>query len=229
MDINRAFTYFKEDEEWVNKFLIGSILFLTIIGSIPAMGWLIEIMRRKLHDENAKLPDWADFGKYTIDGLKMILLGLVWTSPLILLSCLQFALISGVIIFFAGSEMDDQSYFALIQGINLLSLCSYPIIFIYSLGVGILYYPAYGIFAETNSLQQAIDPRNAFRALRANLGDYIVIIAIGYGIGFLAPLGLLLCIVGIFPLYIYFYTILGDLAAAAYNRAKTNLAEQTAA
>ena len=47
MDVGAAFTYFKRDEQWVNKFLIGSLLIISIIGIIPVMGWFLEIIRRQ--------------------------------------------------------------------------------------------------------------------------------------------------------------------------------------
>lgn len=226
MDINRAFTYFKEDEEWINKFLIGSVLMVIPFGSIPVMGWLIAIIRNKIEDENAKLPDWNDIGTYAVDGIKVLALGLVWSIPLFAIMFLQFSVIFGGfgIAAILGPELSEEAAFNLIMGSNLLSYCFYPFMFIIGIAMTLLYFPAYGLLAESNSLAEAIDPRNAFKALKVNLGEYIVIIAVIYGLSMFSIFGFFLCIVGIFPIYIYIYTVMGDLIAQAYKKSKENLA-----
>ncbi|KAA3648718.1 MAG: DUF4013 domain-containing protein [Chloroflexi bacterium] len=226
MDINRSLTYFKEDEQWINKFLIGSVLMLIPFGTIPVMGWLIAIIRNKLEDENAGLPDWDDIGTYAVDGLKIMGVSLIWFIPIFAIMCLQFTLIfggiSGVSVF--AESLGEDATFNIIMGINLLSYCFYPFIFIFSFAIGILHYPLYGLLADDLSFNEAINPRNAFKVLRANLGEFIVILAVTYGLSMFSFFGFLLCIIGIIPLYVYIYTVMGDLIAQVYKKSQENLA-----
>jgi hypothetical protein len=71
---------------WEKRFLIGTLLcFISfIIPILPAIfvsGYLLEVMRRAVKGEDLTLPDWTDWGKLGLDGLKYFLVNLVFLLP----------------------------------------------------------------------------------------------------------------------------------------------------
>ena len=89
MSIPSLKTIFKfpfQGEGWGKRFLIGTVLtFLNfVIPIIPAVfisGYMLEVMRRTIQGEDLVLPDWTDWGKLGVDGLKYILVSLVFLLP----------------------------------------------------------------------------------------------------------------------------------------------------
>ena len=80
---------------WGKRFLIGAALtFLSfVIPIVPGVfvcGYLLEVMRRAVNGELLTLPDWTDWGKLGLDGLKYILVNLVFLLPGALIYLLGF-------------------------------------------------------------------------------------------------------------------------------------------
>ena len=71
---------------WEKRFLVGTLLTFVsfIIPIVPAIfvcGYLLEVMRRAVKGEELVLPDWTDWGKLGLDGLKYFLVNLVFLLP----------------------------------------------------------------------------------------------------------------------------------------------------
>jgi hypothetical protein len=71
---------------WEKRFLVGTLLTLVslIIPIVPVIfvcGYLLEVMRRAVKGEEMVLPDWTDWGKLGLDGLKYFLVNLVFLLP----------------------------------------------------------------------------------------------------------------------------------------------------
>ncbi len=71
---------------WEKRFLIGTLLtfvsfIIPIVPVIFVCGYLLEVMRRAVKGEELTLPDWTDWGKLGLDGLKYILVNLVFLLP----------------------------------------------------------------------------------------------------------------------------------------------------
>jgi hypothetical protein len=223
MDVGAAFTYFKRDEQWVNKFLIGSLLLLTIIGIFPVMGWLLEIIRRVSEDDECDtLPEWENFGAYALAGLKLYGVALIWSIPILILA-LPLSLFSLAPVFI--SPDNEEAFASMLMLMSMANLCVAPITMILSLGMQLITYPMYGILATTGSFLEALNPVNAFKVMRANPLYYVILILITFGLGYLILPAYLLCIT-IFPAMIYLYTILGNLTGQAYKRALENMQNQ---
>ncbi len=223
MDVGAAFTYFKRDEQWVNKFLIGSLLIISVIGIFPVLGWFLEIIRRVSEDDNTdQLPDWDNIGTYTLNGLKMYAVTLIWGLPM-LIFIIPLSLSSFIPLFISSDSEQLLETFIIIS--SLANFCMFPFILAYSLGLQLLTYPMYGVLATTGSFTEALNPANAFKIVRANFVDYIIFILLTFGLGYLLFPAYLLCIT-IFPAMLYLYTIMGNLAGQAYKRAEEKLADQ---
>lgn len=205
-----------QDSDLVKKILIGGLLALTGIGYIPLTGWMLETIRRFVRQDEELLPEWDDFGKYIMDGLKILVWGIVWSLPAILLViCLS------TILLVAPSQMaSSRDAEALIA---VLSVAASIIAMIYAIPVSFLTAPAMGILAETDSLAEAINPSSVIQVFRSNPGGFItsalvgVLALVGLGI-----VGTVLCLVGIYPATAFGYAFLGQLYGNAYRQAKEN-------
>lgn len=211
MDFGAAFSFVTADEDWVKKLAIGSGLALAGLitfglALIPLAGWSLAIARRVMDGTQPMLPEWSDFGQLTIDGLKMIAIGVVWALPLIILGACAGA---------ASALLAEQASGETISTVvsALVSCLTVPYIILLVL----LEPAAFGHLARTDQLGEALNPATAFKAVRANIGAY-VIIALVYL--FLVPiiqsLGSLLCVIGVFPAMAYTAAFTGHLIGQAY-------------
>ena len=98
MDIGKSFTFVFEDEAWVTKILImAAILFLGVFFSwlllIPAIvaaalinGYMVEIIRRVIRGQVDGLPEWDNWGDLIAEGLKVLVIQIVYMLPIIIAS-----------------------------------------------------------------------------------------------------------------------------------------------
>ncbi|MGD9145422.1 MAG: DUF4013 domain-containing protein, partial [Anaerolineae bacterium] len=102
MDIGKSFTFVFEDDAWITKLLLAAaILLLGVLFSwlllIPLIlalallgGYGVAITRQVIGGELNKLPEWDDWGALIADGLKVIVVGIVYALPLIIIAlCLS--------------------------------------------------------------------------------------------------------------------------------------------
>jgi hypothetical protein len=214
MDFGAAFSFVTADEEWVKKLAIGSALALAGIltlglALIPVAGWALAITRRVSEGTEPVLPEWTNFGELVMDGLKMVAISLIWSLPLIIIS----ACLAGATALLSGD--DGGTVPALIS--TLISCVSIP----YSLLLALLLPASYGHLAYTDEFGASLNPANAFKIFRENIGAY-VIVALVYA--FLVPIvvsiGALVCLIGAFPAIAYTTAVMGHLMGQAYKGAK---------
>ena len=89
MNYSRAFTYVFEDKNWLSKILIaGLISLIPIIGQLYLFGWAIEIIRRVKAGRTDILPT-THFTYFLTLGLKMFVVALIYSIPVIILSAIM--------------------------------------------------------------------------------------------------------------------------------------------
>jgi len=82
-----------QDEKWLGKLAVGSVLMLVsmipilgIVTGVLLVGYLAEIIRRvAVSREDPSLPDWDDLSKYFQDGFKLFGVGFVYSLPSLVL------------------------------------------------------------------------------------------------------------------------------------------------
>ncbi len=114
---------------WRNNFIIGAALtlanfILPLLPSIFVYGYALQIMRRTIEGQELELPPWDDWGKLAVDGLRLMLVGLVYLLPGILV------LLGGVTLYFlvifswpllaSAAERGGDGQVALLLSISLL-------------------------------------------------------------------------------------------------------------
>lgn len=84
--LKRFFKFPFEGADWQKRFVIGAALILVsfIIPVIPLIfvaGYVMQVMRRAIEGHALELPEWADWGKLGVDGLRYSVVGLVFMLP----------------------------------------------------------------------------------------------------------------------------------------------------
>jgi hypothetical protein len=135
----------------------------------------------------------------------------VWAIPLMLvIGC--FSTLAAV-----AANQDQGATLSSIAGI--LNACvSFP----YGIIVGILLPASIGEIADHGQLGQALNPANAFKLVRANLGGYIIVwLLAGIASSILSTVGILICVIGVFPAIAYASALTGHLYGQAYKVAQS--------
>lgn len=131
MDFGKAITFVMDDENWISKVVIGSIVLLitsfTLIPFPILIGYQIGVMRNVANGEKNPLPEWNDWGKFFMDGLYVMIAYLVYTLPAWLLVCI------GLVITFSSSLTGNESVIAAVSGVTFMVLMCFFFLFIIAL------------------------------------------------------------------------------------------------
>ncbi|HNB54233.1 MAG TPA: DUF4013 domain-containing protein [Anaerolineales bacterium] len=212
------FDFLTKDSDLLKKLLIGSLLALTVIGMIPIMGWALEAIRRNMRETSPVLPDWDDFGKYTLDGLKGLGFFFLWFLPVIL-PVIGFAVAAIFMPEFFASENDAAAALAIIN------LCLGVWAMVYSLPMGILAVPALGMLAQ-DSFKEALNPVNVWKVFKAHPSGFLMAWVFGILASMiLSGMGTLLCLIGTYPAFVLTYGLMGQFYGIAYREALEKLTQ----
>jgi len=174
MDFGKALTFVYEDEDWIKKLLIGILLsFVPVFGQFAVSGYMLAIIRNVKNNAPRPLPEWSNVADYFVEGLKLTVVGLVYSLPALLLSCP--IVIVGVLPAFTPAFEDPESAaLALTSTSTLLILvCSCPVS-LYSLFLTIIA-PAMAIrLAETQEIAACLRVKEIVRFSFANIGPIIL-------------------------------------------------------
>jgi hypothetical protein len=87
---------------WQGRFAVGAALTLasSVVPLVPLIfvaGYVLRVMRQVLAGQEPTLPEWNDWGELTRDGLKVMLINLVYFAPALVV------FVVGMGLYFAGS------------------------------------------------------------------------------------------------------------------------------
>jgi hypothetical protein len=179
-----------QGQGWQTRFLIGVVLVFVsfIIPIIPLIfvgGYILEVMRRAAKGEELVLPEWTDWGKLGVDGLKSALISLIFLLPgtIVLVVGLAFYIYS--ILSMNGIALyggDSNKFIAIMLigfSIFFISLFVGPILFV--LG-GIPLPVASANMASEGKLAAAFRIRQWWPALWHNKLGYFIAFAVFLGL-----------------------------------------------
>ncbi len=215
MDIGKSFTFVFEDQEWLNKILIGAaILFVgslffwllfipLIVAGALLNGYMIEIIRRVADGRADVLPEWDDWGDMIVDGLKLLVLQIVYSLPAIVLGlCMIIPLIA------AGENAEVVGW---VLGLGLGCL-----IVLWAIVLTIVLPAVTAVFAVTRDLTSAFQFGKIFALIRDNLSTYLITLIMSWVASFIGSLGGSACLLGAFFTVPYAYMVTGHLYGQAY-------------
>jgi hypothetical protein len=198
MDIGSSFAYMFEDKDWIKKILIGGVVTLIPIVNFAAFGYVVQIIRNVRDGQPLPLPEWDEFGQYFKDGLWVFLIFLVWSLPFILVGCLQ-GIGSSVL-----ADNDDL--------IGVISVCFGCLYALWGLVVAIVSPAILVRYAEVGEFMAGFRFGEIFGLISANVGNYIIVLLlIGVVTSIIAPLGIILCVVGVIFTQFWSYLVAGNL------------------
>ncbi|MGC9395018.1 MAG: DUF4013 domain-containing protein [Anaerolineae bacterium] len=84
--LKRFFTFPFEGTDWQKRFIIGAVLmllsfFIPVIPVIFVFGYIVQVMRQAIEGKPLTLPEWEDWGKLGMDGLRYGVVSLAFTLP----------------------------------------------------------------------------------------------------------------------------------------------------
>jgi hypothetical protein len=215
MDIGKAFAFVFEDDQWITKILLAAaILLLGIVFSwlflIPLIlalallaGYGVEITRQVIRGHLDGLPEWDNWGDLFMDGVKVIVIGIVYALPIwILTFCLSMP------IAIAGENAEGVSAF-----FGLLMSC---LTLLWVIVMTIVLPGAIAFYVATDELSAAFRFGEVFSFVWKNLSTYLITFLMSWAAEFIGGLGFFLCGLGWLVTLPYSWMVTGHLYGQAY-------------
>ena len=213
MNIGLAFSYVFKDREWFKKLAItGLIGLIPVVGQFVVLGWGMKIAKNVMdgYEEDA-LPN-VNFGEDLKRGFMVSLVYFLYALPAGILIGISSAL------FGFGANSDDTLRIVLmIFGgcLGLIGLIVALLIAFMSMA-GVTNYLAKGEF------KAAFNFKEVFGLVKKSFVSWLLAALIGGLAGsIIAPLGTILCVIGVLLTATYVTAINGHLLGQAYNKATT--------
>ena len=166
---------------------VGVVVTLVPIVNFASYGYMVQLLKNVRDGQEDPLPEWDDFGKFFVDGLKFLVGYLVYIIPLILLSLF-------IIPFAIAAESGGVNEDAFAMAIMCISCLVILISFL-----PLLLYPALYIqYAKDDQISDMFRLSEMWDLFKANSANYIIVLLmIFFVLAFIASFGLVLCFVGI--------------------------------
>ncbi len=201
MDVGSSFSYMFKDEDWIKKILIGGVVGAIPIVNFAAIGYLIQIIRNVRDGQTLPLPEWDEFGKYFVDGLWIFLIFLVWAIPIIVVACLQ-----GVGVAALAEVSDDAA-----NAFGIIAVCFTFVMVLWGLVIAAVSPAIMVLYAEVGEFMAGFRFGDIFEIIRANVGNYIIVILLVWVAGLIASFGVILCVIGVIFTQFWSYLVAGNL------------------
>jgi hypothetical protein len=208
VDFGKSFTFVFDDEDWVQKLLIGGILSFIPIVNLVVLGYGLRVLKNVAEGVEKPLPAWDDFGDYFVKGLVSVFGAAIWALPIILLS-MMLAVINAA----TGYQTDPQYVSApariCISGFSCLAG-------LYGLFLGLVLPAAMTKYAVSGDFGAFLRFGEIFGYITSHLGPYIVALLLGAVASFIGGLGVIVCIIGVLFTGFWSMLVANHLLGAAY-------------
>lgn len=222
MDIGKAFSFVFEDDRWITKILIAAAIlavgwvFFWLLG-VPLLlaflllaGYQVEITRRVIRGVTPVLPEWDDWGKLLVEGIKFAVIGLVYALPAIVVSiCL------GVPLSLWGENGNgDATWASWVFGLPMTGMN-----ILWGIFTALVLPAAVAFYVVNDDLAAAFRFGEVVRFTFKNIKTYIITAIMGWVAGLIGGLGTWLCLIGWLATYPYSIMVTGHLYGQAYLEA----------
>ena len=225
------FTFPFEDDDLTNKALASALLGLATMLVIPVLifyGYFMRILRTVIEEDRMELPPFDDIGGYFADGLKVFVITIVYSAPVLVLVCGLSAIM--FVVPLLGLPFAEQSP-EIVAGLTGLTFLILPFFFllIFPISLAIGYFSQIGLarFAADRTLSSAFDFRAVWELGRDGLKYFGLALLLYFVLGFALNLVIqvaaftiiLLCLLPflIGPLLTYMVAVQAALIGKAYR------------
>ena len=216
MDLGKAFSFPFQTTQWVEKLLLPALITLIpIFGQIFLLGWYLDITRRVIHRDPDPLPT-VDLVRSLTDGLKALVIDLVYLIPLIVL---------GVLVVVAARANGAAQTNAGSLGFALLLAFLLILIVLYIIALTVLLPAAWSNFIAKEDISAAFRFNEVFGLLRKAPSAYLMVFLVAILTSIIAPLGWVAFAVGAAATTLYAMAINGYVYGMAYNQATAQMAQ----
>jgi hypothetical protein len=214
MDFNRAFRYILDDKDWLSKIGLGLVIMIVPVLNFAWTGYLVQIIRNVRDNETIVLPTWDNLGKKFMDGLMLVLAGLIYALPILLVACLPLA----IIVIPAVISQGQGSLNALMTGSMVVTSCLLCLGVLYGLALSI-FMPVVQIFyAREGTFASCFKIREIFQTITRHAGPFFTIwlVSLGVSLGVGLATGIVGGILGWIPLLGQLLVFVLGVAGSAY-------------
>jgi hypothetical protein len=184
IDFAAPFTFVFRDPDWVVKILIGGLVYIAaflLIGIPFLAGYSAMLIRRVVAGLEPALPEWSEPGTLFVDGMKVIVVGIVYSLPMILFAILM--VVAGVI----GGDGAAEA------AIGCMALLFLPLLLVIY-----FFLPAAMVrMIVTGEISAAFDFPEVFGLVRRNIVNYLLAFVIYLIANFISQFGILLLCIGV--------------------------------
>ncbi|GAB4246619.1 MAG: hypothetical protein Kow00129_07000 [Thermoleophilia bacterium] len=163
IDFERAIKSPFRDAEWITKTLLGLVFYLLVVTAPAVIGAGLDYLRGVRAGEENRLPRWDRFGDQWVRGLLVILAGIIYSLPLVLLA-VAFALPP----LFAALAGEYEA--AGVFGVSLLFIYGF-IALIYGVALSVFFLAATAHYAVEERFGAFFEVGQIWRRVRAD-GSY---------------------------------------------------------
>jgi hypothetical protein len=185
------------------------LLSMILIGIPFLLGYTLEIARNVHRGDPYPLPEWSNLGEKFVDGLKLIIVYLVWAIPIILLYCCQIALTIGLSAALGGGNRQAADAAGALLTIVTLGLNC--LMGLYAIFVALVRPAIVVQYLRTGEIGAGFRFGEVLGIVRRIPGPVILTALLGIVAGFIGQLGALACFIGVFFTFAYAYFVTAHL------------------
>lgn len=239
--LRTTFKFPFQEKDWILPFVIGialifSGIFIPIIPFIFVYGYFAEVMRIAIKGEELILPQWKNWGKLFLDGIRCLGVALIYLGPGLLVSVVGFMAYFIMLILSIAISSSSSSYDPTTSGLYVLTSFGAMGILFVSMSLGTILLMAGAIplpaalanFIAHEKFGSAFHIREWTRKIVRDKWGYLVAWLLMFGMFSAAYLGCLitywtfiLCICGfllIYPVIFYIMLISAALFGQSYQQ-----------
>ncbi len=186
IDLTQILTFPFQDQDWLKKFLITSLLvffsFIPVIPIVLLLGYTAEIIRRIAMDhESPSLPEWDDLSSYFNEGIRLFGVGAVYMFPATLLFVIGYVGMFVQVLFIESGVMSETEAIGLMLVAYMIGFGMMGIGVMVSILTGLIL-PIAGTHAVVSrDLKSAFKFKELWSLFRANWGGFVIVFLILIG------------------------------------------------
>ncbi|GIW08921.1 MAG: hypothetical protein KatS3mg060_3726 [Dehalococcoidia bacterium] len=218
MNIGKAFSYVFEDPQWLQKVLFGALfqlLSIVLIGIPFVLGYNVELVRNVHRGDANPLPEWSNLGEKFSEGLKLLVVYIVWALPFIVLYCCQIVLTAGLSGVAGGGNRQTADAIGGVVAIASLALSC--LMGLYGIFLAIIRPAIVVQYVRTGEIGAGFRFGEVLGIVRRIPGPVIITALLGIVTGFIAQIGVIACLIGVFFTAAYAYYVNGHLEGQVWQ------------